>query len=66
LTLLDVCEGNEDETFEEGGKNELNWGDNLLVLGSLLEKFARKVNLIYIDPRFATGAELSFGVQVVT
>lgn len=63
-TLFDVWEGKEGETFEEGWKNKLIWGDNLLVMGSLLEKFAGKVNLIYIDPPFATGADFSFIAQI--
>jgi len=34
------------------------------VMGSLLEKFAGKVDLIYIDPPFATGADFSFKTQI--
>lgn len=64
LSLFDVYEGKEGETFEEGWKNKLIWGDNLLVMGSLLEKFAGKIDLIYIDPPFATGADFSFTAQV--
>lgn len=56
-SLFDVYQGKEGDTFEEGWKNKLIWGDNLLVMGSLLEKFAGKVDLIYIDPPFATGAD---------
>src|ERR1035437_344965 len=63
-TLYDIWEGNEAETFEEGWKNKLVWGDNLLVAGSLFEKFAGQVDLIYIDPPFATGADFRFKVQV--
>ena len=63
-SLFDVYEGNEGDTFEEGWKNKLIWGDNLLVMGSLLEKFAGKVDLIYIDPPFATGADFSFTTQI--
>ena len=63
-TLFDVWEGKEGETFEEGWKNKLIWGENLLVMGSLLEKFAGKINLIYIDPPFATGADFSFRALV--
>ena len=59
-SLFDFYEGNEGETFEEGWRNKLIWGDNLLVMGSLLEKFAGKIDLIYIDPPFATGADFSF------
>ncbi len=58
-TLFDTYEGKEGDTFEAGWKNKLVWGDNLLVMGSLLEKFAGKIDLIYIDPPFATGADFS-------
>src|SRR5205814_6219221 len=63
-TLFDYYEGKEGETYETGWKNKLIWGDNLLVMGSLLEKFAGKIDLIYIDPPFATGADFSFRVLV--
>ena len=63
-SLFDFYEGNEGETFEEGWKNKLIWGDNLLVMGSLLEKFAGKIDLIYIDPPFATGADFSFTASI--
>ena len=39
--LFDVYEGHEGETFEEGWKNKLIWGDNLLVMGSLLRGIQR-------------------------
>jgi DNA modification methylase len=58
--LFDVWEGKEGDTFEAGWKNKLIWGDNLLVIGSLLDKFAGKIDLIYIDPPFATGADFTF------
>jgi adenine-specific DNA-methyltransferase len=45
-------------------RNKLIWGDNLLVMGSLLEKFAGKIDLIYIDPPFATGADFSFTAAI--
>ena len=32
----------------------------MLVMGALLEKFSGKINLIYIDPPFATGTDFSF------
>jgi adenine specific DNA methylase Mod len=64
LGLFDVYEGKEGDTFEAGWRNKLIWGDNLLVMGSLLEKFAGKVDLIYIDPPFATGADFSFRALV--
>jgi adenine specific DNA methylase Mod len=42
---------------DEGWKNRLIWGDNLLIMGSLLKEFAGKINLIYIDPPFFTGTD---------
>lgn len=60
FTLFEAYEGNEGETFEEGWRNKLIWGDNLPVMSSLVEQFAGTVDLIYIDPPFATGADFSF------
>jgi len=62
--LFDVYEGKEGDTFEAGWRNKLIWGDNLLVMGSLLDKFAGKIDLIYIDPPFATGSDFSFATQI--
>jgi adenine-specific DNA-methyltransferase len=45
-TLFDAYDGKEGDTFEDGWKNKLIWGDNVLVMGSLLEKFAGKIDLI--------------------
>lgn len=64
LSLFDVYEGKEGETFEDGWRNKLIWGDNQLVMSSLLEKFAGKVDLIYIDPPFATGADFTFSTLI--
>ncbi|HYU44749.1 MAG TPA: site-specific DNA-methyltransferase, partial [Terriglobales bacterium] len=41
-------------------RNRLIWGDKKYVLPSLLPDFAGKVDLIYIDPPFDTGADFSF------
>ena len=64
MSLFDTYEGNEGDTFEAGWRNKLIWGDNLLVMGSLLEKFAGKIDLIYIDPPFATGADFSVTAEI--
>jgi adenine-specific DNA-methyltransferase len=48
----------------DGWRNKLIWGDNLYVMGSLLERFAGKIDLIYIDPPFATGADFTFRARV--
>ena len=45
-------------------RNRLIWGDKKYVLPSLLDEFAGKVNLIYIDPPFATGGDFSFSASV--
>ncbi len=45
-------------------RNRLIWGDKKYVLPALLEEFAGQVNLIYIDPPFATGQDFSFQVDV--
>jgi adenine-specific DNA-methyltransferase len=60
-SLFDFYAGKEGDTFADGWRNKLIWGDNLLVMGSLLEKFAGKVDLIYIDPPFDTGLPISAG-----
>lgn len=64
MFLFDIYEGKEGDTFKEGWKNKLVWGDNLLVMSSLLEKFAGKIDLIYIDPPFATGTDFSFTAAI--
>jgi DNA modification methylase len=49
---------------ETDWRNRLIWGDNLYVLASLLKEFQGKVDLIYIDPPFATGANFSLTIKV--
>lgn len=44
--------------------NRLIWGDNKYVLPALLAEFAGKIDLIYIDPPFATGQDFSFQAEV--
>jgi DNA modification methylase len=45
-------------------RNRLIWGDKKYVLPSLLSEFANKIDLIYIDPPFDTGADFSYRVEV--
>src|SRR3974377_1790766 len=45
-------------------RNRLIWGDKKYVLPSLLPEFAGKVNLVYIDPPFDTGADFSFTASI--
>src|SRR5437763_337442 len=45
-------------------RNRLIWGDKKYVLPSLVAEFAGKVNLIYIDPPFDTGADFSYNATI--
>ena len=45
-------------------RNRLIWGDKKYVLPALLDKFAGGVDLIYIDPPFATGQDFSRTVMI--
>ena len=40
-----------------GWMNRIYWGDNLQVMSHLLKEFRGKVDLIYIDPPFDSGAD---------
>lgn len=45
--------------------NRLIWGDNLLAMQALLSHgYAGKIDLIYIDPPFASSADYSYKVTV--
>ena len=48
----------------DGWRNKLIWGDNKLVISGLIKDYVGKIDLIYIDPPFATGADFSFRVRV--
>src|SRR5467141_1850998 len=54
------AEGARDDSW----RNLLIWGDNKLVMSSLLKEFAGQIKLIYIDPPFDTGTDFSFRVEV--
>jgi len=66
-----AAEGNL-ELFEKqlGGKkrdefrNRLIWGDNKLVMASLLKEFKGRIDLIYIDPPFDVGADFTMEVPI--
>ncbi|MBL0871656.1 MAG: site-specific DNA-methyltransferase [Phycisphaerales bacterium] len=45
-------------------RNRLIWGDNKLVMASLLKEFKGKIDLIYIDPPFDVGADFSMNVPI--
>jgi len=42
--------GDQATTAREDFRNRLIWGDNRLVMASLLKEFRVKIDLIYIDP----------------
>lgn len=45
-------------------RNRLIWGDNKLVMASLLEEFKGKLDLVYIDPPFDVGADFTLEVEI--
>jgi adenine-specific DNA-methyltransferase len=45
-------------------RNQLIWGDNKLVVASLLKSFQGAVDLIYIDPPFDVGADFTMNVAI--
>ena len=45
-------------------RNQLIWGDNKLVMASLLKDFKGKIDLIYIDPPFDIGADFTMEVPI--
>jgi len=45
-------------------RNRLIWGDNKLVMASLLKEFKGKVDLIYIDPPFDVGADFTMNISL--
>jgi adenine-specific DNA-methyltransferase len=45
-------------------RNLLIWGDNKLVMSSLLKHYAGRVKLVYIDPPFDTGTDFSYRVAI--
>lgn len=58
--MLDLFSAGRDPDW----RNRLIWGDKKYVLPSLLDEFAGKVNLIYIDPPFNVGADFSFTATI--
>jgi adenine-specific DNA-methyltransferase len=58
------------ELFEKENKrlddfrNMLIWGDNKLIMASLLKDYKGKIDLIYIDPPFDVGADFTMNVPV--
>lgn len=45
-------------------RNRFIWGDNKLVMASLLKEFKGKIDLIYIDQPFDVGADFTMNVPI--
>ena len=58
-TLFDPLTAHRDDF-----RNMLIWGDNKLVMASLLKDFKGKIDLIYIDPPFDVGADFTMEVPI--
>ena len=59
-----IDEKNWPKTYPPQWSNRLIWGDNLYVLSSLLKNYSGKLDLIYIDPPFATGNNFTYSIKV--
>ena len=49
---------------KNGWMNKIFWGDNLQVMSHLLEEFRGKIDLIYIDPPFASSADYKKKIKI--
>lgn len=64
-TLFDVWEStNTDGPGEVDWRNKIIWGDNRLVMASLLQSYTGKFSLIYMDPPFAVGSDFNIDIQI--
>lgn len=45
-------------------RNRLIWGDNKLVMASLLKEFKGRIDFVYIDPPFDVGADFTMNLSV--
>ena len=45
-------------------RNRLIWGDNKLVMASLLKDYKSQIDLIYIDPPFDVGADFTMSLDI--
>lgn len=50
--------------YSKGWRNRLILGENYHIMTSLLEEFSGKINVIYIDPPFASGSIFKKNVQL--
>jgi adenine-specific DNA-methyltransferase len=62
--LLRIQESAPEYKTTKNSRNRLIWGDNKLVMASLLKEFKGKIDLIYIDPPFDVGADFTMDVAI--
>ena len=53
-----------EKAHKDDFSNMLIWGDNKLVMASLLKDFKGEIDLIYIDPPFDVGADFTMDVPI--
>ncbi len=63
LNLELPCNDSKELENVESWINKLFWGDNLEVLSNLLYDFKDKIDLIYIDPPFFSGANFHIEIE---
>jgi len=64
-TLFDVWEQSQEvQEIDDRFKNKLVWGDNRLVMESLIGSLSGKIDLIYIDPPFAVGSDFKLEIEI--
>ncbi len=61
---LELFEKKKNRPMNGDFRNRLIWGDNKLVMASLLKDFKGQIDLIYIDPPFDVGADFTMNVQI--
>lgn len=61
---LDAFEKEMKGRRQDDFRNMLIWGDNKLVMASLLKEFKGKIDLIYIDPPFDVGADFTMDLWI--
>ena len=54
----------EQKAHRDDFRNMLIWGDNKLIMASLLRDFKGKIDLIYIDPPFNVGADFTMKIPM--
>jgi adenine-specific DNA-methyltransferase len=62
--LLHIQESAPEYKTTKDFRNRLIWGENMLVMASLLKEFKGKIDLIYIDPPFDAGADFTMDVPI--